>query len=95
MKDINRKATDTVPIIDADGHVIEEIKLKEKIMPIPNKRGSFFETGYYYKGSGIVYTNHSGCDKTFSCNEKEETDTGPKVIGKTNLYDYRFETISI
>lgn len=82
---INDKMTDKVPIYNLEGHVIEEIQLKEKIMPIPNKRGCFSETGYYYKGSGIVYTNHLGCDKTYNNNGNGDSCLFPKVIGKTDL----------
>jgi len=85
MVGIDNKVTDKVRIFNLEGHIIEEIQLKDKIMPIPNKRGCFSESGYYYKGSGIVYTNHLGCDKTFNDNGDFDGAVSPKVIGKTSL----------
>ncbi len=84
MKEMNIRATDTIPIINAEGKALDVIKLKEKIMPIPNKRGCFSERGLYFKGSGIVYTNHLGCDKTFDINQSNNVSSA-KIIGRTRL----------
>ena len=50
--------TDEVLIYDKKGNKIDNVKLPERIMAIPAKRGGFSEKGIYYKGSGIVYRNH-------------------------------------
>lgn len=70
--------TDTVPVYTAQGEQIHMLKLPEKIMPIPAKRGGFSESGVYYKGSGTVYTNHL-------INQIKSENTGEKTIGKTRL----------
>lgn len=80
----NMRETKVVPIIDASGEKIDEIKLMETIMPIPNKRGGFSKNGNYYKGAGIVYRNHLGCDKTIE-QTKILGKVTPLIIGKTEL----------
>lgn len=76
MKEI--RWTDTVPVYTAQGEQIHALKLPEKIMPVPAKRGGFSESGVYYKGSGTVYTNHL-------TNQVKNEDCGEKIIGKTGL----------
>lgn len=77
MKEIRR--TDIVSIFKATGEKIDEVRLPEKIMPIPAKRGGFSEGGIYYKGSGIVYRNHL-------TNElMDKTSGSEKIIGQTGL----------
>lgn len=75
MKDI--RLTDKIPVFSVSGEQVSEIKLPEKIMPIPAKRGGFAESGIYYKGSGIVYRNH--------LTNQMRKGNGEKIIGKTGL----------
>ena len=51
-------STDTIPVIDAAGAKIAEIRLKEKIRPVPRRRCGISEQNLYYKGAGILYTGH-------------------------------------
>lgn len=81
---LTNKATNVIPFYDSYGKQIKEISLKEKIIPIPNKRGGFAESGLYYKGAGIVYRNHlmfkrEDVDERSICSEKFQ------IIGKTGL----------
>lgn len=69
------KDTDFVPIYTYTGEKINEIRLPQKIMPIPSKRGGFSRNGIYYKGCGIVYKNHLTNEMT----------NGLKFIGKTRI----------
>ena len=80
---INNRATDTIPIYDSSGSQLEEIHLKERIMPIPTKRGGFAASGLYYKGAGIVYRNHLECNNEYV---RRMDSTGEvQIIGKTGL----------
>ncbi|MCR5608466.1 MAG: hypothetical protein K6G26_05325 [Lachnospiraceae bacterium] len=76
MKDYTR-ATNVVPIYDCKGEKLDEIILKESIMPIPTKRGGYSASGNYYKGAGIVYRNHLECDKN--------SNIQGEIIGKNRL----------
>lgn len=50
--------TDIVPVYDRNGRKLYEVKLPEKVMPLPYKRTAIAESGVYYKGCGIVYRKH-------------------------------------
>lgn len=50
--------TSIVPIYDADGKKIHEVKLPERVIPLPYKRTAVSDNGIYYKGCGIVYRKH-------------------------------------
>lgn len=50
--------TDIVPVYDRNGRKLYEVKLPEKVMPLPYKRTAISESGTYYKGCGIVYRKH-------------------------------------
>jgi hypothetical protein len=80
---INSRATDIIPIYDSSGNQVEEIKLKERIMPIPTKRGGFSESGMYYKGARIVYRNHLECNNERA--QKIKNGSEVQIIGKTGL----------
>jgi len=73
---VQRRDTNQIPIINEQGKQLDEIILKEKIIPIPAKRGGFSASGVYYKGAGIVYRNHLGYSG------EEQT---CRIIGKTGL----------
>lgn len=81
---LNNRATDLIPIYDSLGNQINELKLKEKIIPIPTKRGGFAESGLYYKGAGVVYRNHLIYKKEGG-NEQNTIDEKVQIIGKTGL----------
>lgn len=83
MKKICTKLTDKIPIYNSSGEKLDEIILKEKIMPIPNKRGAFSTSGNYYKGSGIVYRNHLECDKNIK--EIDNDIRKPQILGTTGI----------
>ncbi len=78
------KSTDVIPVYDVAGAKIDEIRLPERIMPIPARRGGFSEKGVYYKGSGIVYSNH------LSNGEQAGMANGEQIIGKTGLVYERY-----
>ena len=73
------ESTDRIPVYDVKGNKLDEIRLPERIMPIPTRRGGFSAKGIYYKGSGIVYRNH------LSDKEQMQMTDGEQVIGKTGL----------
>ena len=50
--------TNTIPIINDKGERIDEIKLSEKIRPVPRRRCGISDNEIYYKGAGIIYTGH-------------------------------------
>ena len=50
--------TDIVPVYDRNGKKLYEVKLPEKVTPLPYKRTAISENGVYYKGCGIVYRKH-------------------------------------
>ncbi|MFQ7393853.1 MAG: hypothetical protein ACLRMX_00930 [Lachnospira eligens] len=43
MNKINTRAIKAVPIYNESGEKLDEIHIKETIMPIPNKRGGYSE----------------------------------------------------
>jgi hypothetical protein len=73
------RMTDAVPIYTDKGEQVDELKLPEKFMPIPTKRGGFGRSGIYYKGSGIVYTNHLGNEPI------PQEKVTVKAIGRTGI----------
>lgn len=75
----DKRMTDMVPVYDVRGELLNVIRLPEKIMPIPAKRGGFGTSGIYYKGCGVVYRNHLGNE--ISQKEKD----GLKIIGNTGI----------
>lgn len=77
MEDI--RGTDIVPIYNIAGEKIDEVKLPERIMPIPARRGGYSPSGIYYKGSGIVYRNHLSNQARGGAQNEE------RIVGKTNL----------
>lgn len=81
MKNICTRVTNVVPIYNSLGEKLDEIILREKIMPIPTKRGGFAESGNYYKGAGIVYRNHLECDNKYA----EKNNSQAQIIGRTGL----------
>ena len=84
MQMANNRETDTIAVIDVTGEQVDEIHLKDTIIPIPTKRGGFSHNGLYYKGAGIVYRNHLGCDQIpDGCTEQSVPVA--KIIGKTRL----------
>lgn len=80
---IKNRMTDKIPLYDSFGNQFEEIQLKERIMPIPNKRGGFSESGLYYKGAGIVYASHLECNNVHV--KKMENTGAVQIIGKTGI----------
>ncbi|MCM1500219.1 MAG: hypothetical protein NC124_17285 [Clostridium sp.] len=77
------RASRVIPVYDASGNQLDEIHLSEKIMPIPTKRGGFAESGVYYKGAGIVYRNHLGCEA--KNNRRTGVEREARIIGRTEL----------
>ena len=85
MSNLNTKKTNIVPIFDAYGKKLNEIILKESIIPIPNKRGGFGESGCFYKGAGVVYKNHLECDRGEKTNKETCDFPGYQIIGRTGI----------
>ncbi|MEE1100029.1 MAG: hypothetical protein U0K86_00915 [Agathobacter sp.] len=83
MRNENIRETNKIPIYNSMGQKLDEILLKEKIMPIPNKRGGFSNSGNYYKGAGIVYRNHLECDNNVK--EAKNDIHKPQIIGTTGI----------
>lgn len=50
--------TDVVPVYDEDGIQIDEIRLPEKIVPVPRRRCGRSKSQNFYKGAGIIYQGH-------------------------------------
>lgn len=105
MNKINTRAIKAVPIYNESGEKLDEIHIKETIMPIPNKRGGYSERGNYYKGAGIVYRNHLECDKSINMGDKVQVigKTGlvyenlivcyPQLVGKFGIFSFRHQPI--
>ncbi len=51
-------STNTIPIINDSGRIIDKVVLPEMIWPVPRRRCGYSESGIYYKGAGIIYTGH-------------------------------------
>ena len=93
--------TDEVLIYDKKGNKIDNVKLPERIMAIPAKRGGFSEKGIYYKGSGIVYRNH--LTNEVEKYEKKLVETGivyekyavniPEIEGKYGIFILQHQPI--
>lgn len=47
--------TDTIPIYNINGILIDEIKLPEKITPTPRRRCGCSKNHIFFKGAGIIY----------------------------------------
>ena len=64
--------TDTVPVIDKKGRKIDEIRLGEKVKPVPRRRCCVSDNGLFYKGAGIIYTGHfaNTCDDDVKLREE-------------------------
>lgn len=69
------RMVNSIPIWDAHGNLLQEIKLSEKIMPIVSKRVGLGESGLYYKGGGSIY----------QCHFVNESDKELKLLGKTGI----------
>lgn len=96
-----KKDVDVIPIYTSTGEKVNEIKLPEKIVPIPSKRGGFAKSGTYYKGSGIIYCNH--LVNVLSADEKLIGKTKiiyekylvcyPKIVGKFGIFTFPHQAI--
>lgn len=75
MMNFDKSKSDIVSIYDCDGKKISEVKLPEKIVTLPQKRGGYGDSGLYYKGSGCIYKSHN----------VNEPDTRYKLLGRTGL----------
>lgn len=69
------RKTDTVPFMDKNGKVLQEIKLPERVLPILSKRTAVSESGTYYKGAGSIYT----------CHFTNELKDGETLLSKTGI----------
>lgn len=76
-------ASKIVTIYDKTGNKVDEVILPEKIVTLPNKRGGFSESGFYYKGSGCIYRGHMINEPDMEC----------KLISRTGLSYERFQVI--
>ena len=47
-----------VPFCEASGKQLDEVTLPEAVRPTFHKRGGFSDSGFYYKGAGILYCGH-------------------------------------
>lgn len=76
-------STDTISVIEANGKKIDEVRLREKIRPVPRRRCSISDKGIYYKGAGIIYTGHY----TNNC------DAEMKLISKTGVIYEKYNVV--
>ena len=79
-------SSSAVPIISIDGKKEDEIKLPEKIYPVPRRRCGISKMGLHYKGAGIIYTGHY-------VNDYDPEDSRLSLVEKTGISYEKYHVI--